>query len=76
MKKISLIKEKYAQERAHLLSEMKQQEEELKQLRASNEGQLRLIQNVTGHIKNGGGLPKDDSQSGGLTALEKVSEES
>ena len=43
MKKLALIKQKYAVEREHLLGEMKNLESQINQLKATNEGQLRLI---------------------------------
>jgi hypothetical protein len=49
MKKFSLHKEKLTHERQHLLTELKAQERELADMRATNDGQIRLIQNVTGH---------------------------
>jgi hypothetical protein len=52
LRKMSLIKEKFANEREHMLQEMKRMEKDLKELKSTNEGQLRLIQNVTGHVKN------------------------
>lgn len=38
MKKLTQIKEKYSKERLHLVSELRQHENELSEMRATNEG--------------------------------------
>jgi hypothetical protein len=52
MRKLSLARQKFQAEREHLLIEMTKQEAELKEMRATFDGQFRLIQNLTGHMKN------------------------
>lgn len=52
IKRLNLLKEKLQTERQHICSEMKQMEAEMNELRATYEGQVRLIKNVTGHGKN------------------------
>jgi hypothetical protein len=59
MRKLALTSEKFAREREHLLNEMKKQEEELKDMKATYDGQFRLIQNLTGHAKNQAALLND-----------------
>lgn len=76
MKKMSAVKQKFTQERLHLITEMQSLERENAELRATNEGQLRLIQNVTGHQKNKGALLNECSTKSGSTALSTASEES
>ena len=75
MRKLSLIKEKFATEREHTLAEMKRMEVEIAQLRATNQGQLRLIQNVTGHQKTKAAIG-GDAQSRASTATSQLCEES
>ena len=43
MKRLSLLKEKYAHEREHILDQLRANERELEELRATAEGQVRLI---------------------------------
>lgn len=52
-------------------------EDEIRELKATNEGQIRLIQNVTGHSKNQSAVNDTAAASAsGVTVLEKVAEES
>lgn len=55
--------------------EMSKQEVELREMRLTYDGQLRLIQNLTGHAKNQSALLNDQAAADaeGLTVLEKVS---
>lgn len=69
MRKLCLQNQKFSAERLHLLTELKAAEKELAELRSQNEGQLRLIQNVTGHQKNKGALLDDSSKSAASTAI-------
>lgn len=75
MRKLSLARQKFQAEREHLLIEMTKQEAELKEMRATFDGQFRLIQNLTGHMKNQAALLNDQAAADaeGLTVLEKVS---
>lgn len=52
MKKLALQKEKLTRERAHILAEMSKMEQDIAQMRATNEGQQRLLQGSSGHAKN------------------------
>lgn len=63
MKRITLLKEKYAHEREHILDQLRANERELAELKATTEGQVRLIQNVTGHMKNKTAMLNDDEQA-------------
>jgi hypothetical protein len=76
MKKLSLLNKKYDTERLHLITELKACERELVELRATNQGQLRLIQNVTGHQKNQGALLNDSSKTSASTQHQSAAEES
>ena len=73
MRQLSITREKFIRERNHLLTEMKAQEEELKELAESSQGQKRLILNVYGHTKNQAAT-LNEGRSGGSLA-EKVGEE-
>jgi predicted nucleic acid-binding Zn-ribbon protein len=59
MRKLALTKQKFQAEREHLLAEMSKQEVELREMRSTYDGQLRLIQNLTGHAKNQSALLND-----------------
>lgn len=63
MKKLSLLREKLWKERMLVVNEMKSMETELAEMKATHEGQLRLIKNVTGHAKNQAALLNDQSQT-------------
>ena len=52
MRQLSITREKFIRERNHLLVEMKQQEDELRDMAENNSAMKRLIQNVYGHVKN------------------------
>ena len=77
MRKLSLARQKFQAEREHLLIEMTKQEAELKEMRATFDGQFRLIQNLTGHMKNQAALLNDQAAADaeGQTVLEKVSQD-
>ncbi len=77
MKKLSILREKLLHERNHILNEMKQMELQISDMKATQEGQLRLIKNVSGHTKNQAALLNDPAlaQSQGITMFEGVSKE-
>jgi hypothetical protein len=61
MKKLFLQREKLWRERTHILSEMKQMETEIVEMKATHDGQIRLIKNITGHAKNKAALLNDSN---------------
>lgn len=56
MKQLSVMRVKLDRERQLIVVDMKKMEQDIREMRATYEGQIRLIKNVTGHAKNQGAI--------------------
>lgn len=66
MKKLSLLKEKLTRERTHILGEMRKMEHDIAEMRATNEGQQRLLKSSSGHAKNQAALLNEAQGAGSV----------